>query len=114
MKKQMFLSFVVVALCLSTEAHTKGEKKTIDVAVTSNGFEPNVLEVKPGTHVVLNVTRKVEKTCATDIQVPSKNIKVALKEMNKAYPVDLGHVEKGEIKFGCGMDMMLGGQILAK
>ena len=114
MKKQLLLGFALIGISLAVHAGKEDVTKTIDVAVTKNGFEPNVIDVKPGTHVVLNVTRKVKATCANEIQVPSKNIKVALAEMGKPYRIDLGQLQKGEVKFGCGMDMMLGGLIVAK
>jgi len=86
------------------------KSQNIDLAVTENGFEPNTINVKPGTRITLKVTRKTESTCATQIQVPSRNIKKDL-PLNKTVSIDLGKLEKGEIRFGCGMNMMAGGQI---
>ena len=80
--------------------------------VTENGFEPNQIEVKPDTPVVLKVTRKTDNTCATEIKVTEKKIKKAL-PLNETVSVDLGKLKKGDHKFSCGMDM-LSGQIVSK
>jgi plastocyanin domain-containing protein len=84
--------------------------QTVDLAVTENGFEPASVNVKANTRVTLKITRKTDSTCATQIQIPAKNIKTDL-PLNKTVTVELGKLEKGEIRFGCGMDMMAGGQI---
>lgn len=87
--------------------------KTVDVKVTEKGFEPSSITAHPGTDLTLRVTRTTEVTCAKQVQVPSKNLKLDL-PLNKPVDVKLGKLEKGEVKFGCGMDMMLSAQILAK
>lgn len=81
----------------------------VELQVTDSGFEPKSIDVKPGSTVKLKIVRKVEATCATDISIPSKKIKKEL-PLNKVVEVDLGVLEKGEIRFSCGMNMM-GGQI---
>lgn len=87
-------------------SYAKEAPKIVDLKVTENGFEPSEIKVKPGTHVILNVTRTTDKTCATSIQVKEKKIKADLKERNKMVPVDLGVLQKGDIRFACGMDMI--------
>ncbi len=91
----------------SPPAMAKEKSQTVTVSVTENGFEPSSLDVKPGIPVVLKVTRKTDATCATEIKVPSKKIKKAL-PLNKEVALNLGKLEKGEIKFTCGMDMVSG------
>jgi len=85
----------------------------IELQVTEKGFEPSRVDVKPGATVTLNVTRKTDSTCATAIQVPSKKIRKEL-SLNKAVSRDLGKLQKGEICFGCAMNMILGGQIYVR
>lgn len=69
--------------------------------------------MNPGLAVILDVTRSTDDTCSKQIQIPSKNIKLDL-PLNKTLKIDLGSLEKGEIRFGCGMDMMDSGKIYAK
>lgn len=89
-----------------------GEKQKVTLLVTEKGFEPSQIDVKPGIPVVLKVTRKTDATCATQIQIPAKKIKKDL-PLNKEVSVEIGKLEKGEIRFACGMDMM-GGKIITR
>lgn len=99
---------ITTLLFLSTQVSIAKEAvQTIPVQVTENGFEPSKIDVKPGTHVILKVTRKTDTTCATSIQVKEKKIKKEL-PLNKEVSVDLGTLQKGEIRYACGMDMITG------
>lgn len=89
----------------------KNETVKVDISVTEKGFEPSTINVKPGASVVLNITRKTDATCATQVQVPSKKIKKDL-PLNQMVSVDIGKVKKGEIAFGCGMNMMVAARII--
>ncbi len=85
-----------------------GEKPQIfNLIVTEKGFVPSAINVKPGTNLELKITRKTDSTCATQIRVPSKNIQEDL-PLNKAVNIKIGRVEKGEVSFGCGMNMVTG------
>ncbi len=112
MKTQILIALLTAGI-LSATAQTKEASQSIDLAVTENGFEPKSIDVKPGTDVTLKVTRKTDSTCANQVQVPSRKIKVDL-PLNKTVSVALGKLEKGEIRFGCGMNMMEGGRIMVR
>jgi len=88
-------------------------QETVKLEVTEKGFVPNEINVKPGADVVLEVTRRTDQTCSTEIQVPSKKINEKL-PLNKTVTIALGKLEKGEIRFGCGMNMMDGGKIFVR
>ena len=106
-----FISLFVLAASLSLPAHSKEIKGiAVDLTVTEKGFEPNKINVAPGQPVTLKITRKTDNTCATSIQIPSRKIKREL-PLNKTIEVSLGKLDKGEIKFGCGMNMMDSGMI---
>lgn len=110
MRTRILMALMAVGIMGAT-AQAKDASQSIELAVTENGFEPNSIDVKPGTDVTLKVTRKTDSTCASQVQVPSKKIKVDL-PLNKTVTVALGKLEKGEIRFGCGMNMMEGGRIV--
>ena len=74
--KQILIA--VIALLNLQMATAKNELQTIALVVTEKGFEPSTIKVKPGTHVILKITRKTDKTCATDIQIKEKKIKQKL------------------------------------
>jgi plastocyanin domain-containing protein len=88
-------------------AFAEGKEQVIDLQVTEKGFEPSSIDVKPGVPVTLKVTRKTDSTCATKIQIQSKSIKRDL-PLNTEVKINLGKLEKGEIRFACGMDMITG------
>ena len=104
MKKYIFALLMVLGF---QNIQAKEVVKNIDLKVTENGFEPSEIKVTPGTHVILNVTRKTDVTCATQIKIKDKNIKEEL-PLNKTVKLDLGVLKKGDILFTCGMDMLSG------
>ena len=112
MKSLIALLATTFTLVGAQAAQTKAVRKEIVLQVTEKGFEPAQLDVSPGTDVTLKVTRKTDSTCATEISIPSKKLKKAL-PLNQTVSVDLGKLEKGEIRFACGMNMV-SGQIVVK
>ena len=111
-------SIVILAVSLlSFAGFAKGKEAVkpvaIELSVTEKGFEPNKIDVTPDKPVQLNITRKTDDTCATSIQIPSMKIKKEL-PLNKTVSINLGQLNKGEIRFGCGMNMMDSGMIYVK
>nr|BDT29408.1 cupredoxin domain-containing protein [Bacteriovorax sp. HI3] len=103
--KTLILAFSL----LSTSAFAKEYK----MQVTEKGYEPSTLKVKAGESVTLKITRKTNATCAREITVPSQKLKVDL-PLDKEVTVKVAALQKGEIKFGCAMDMMIGGVMIAE
>ena len=97
----------------STHAKDPAPAQVVEMKVVDTGFEPKQIDVKPGTNVTLNITRTSDLTCSTKILVPSKKITKDL-PLGKTVAVNLGVVEKGEIKFGCDMNLMDHGMISVK
>lgn len=106
MKKNLFLLTIVFWFSFSLFANENVQN--FKLLVTDKGFEPKELKVRPDVPVVLHVTRKTNATCAREIAMPTKKIKVEL-PLNKEVAINLGKLGKGEIKFGCSMEMMVGG-----
>lgn len=97
-----------VLIVLSAQpAFASSNDQVVELQVTENGFEPSRVDVKPGSPVVLKITRKTDSTCATKIKIKSKNVSKDL-PLNKTVTVALGKLDKGEIRFACGMDMISG------
>lgn len=103
--KKMIMAALALALSFNLMA---AQEQVYKMTITEKGFEPNELKVKPEVPVVLKITRKTNGTCAREIVVPSKNLKVDL-PLDKEVTVNIGKLQKGEIKFGCSMEMMVGG-----
>lgn len=107
MKKIFAATLLASTLVFSLAAFTKEKIQKITVTVTENGFEPNEIKVKDKSHVILQITRKTETTCATNIMLKDLNIKKDL-PLNQQVEVDLGVLKKGDISFACGMNMITG------
>lgn len=91
-------------------AKDNGAKQVVNIEVVETGFTPKEIKVKPNIPVVLQITRKTDSTCSTEIEIPSKKIKKDL-PLNKTVSIEVGALKKGEIAFGCGMKMMDAGKI---
>ncbi len=104
---------IALALTLSLQPLTAlAKSQTIDLKVTEEGFVPSTADVKSGTNVTLKITRQTDATCATQVKIESKNITKKL-PLNKPVTIALGKLDKGELRFGCGMDMIKG-QIIVR
>jgi plastocyanin domain-containing protein len=82
--------------------------KTIQMSVTEKGFEPALVKVKKGEPVTLVITRKTEKTCATEIVIDEEKISTKL-PLNQAVTVSFTPKKAGDMKYGCAMGKMIGG-----
>ena len=82
--------------------------KTIEMSVTDKGFEPAVVKVKKGEPVTLVITRKTDKTCATEIVIDEEKISTKL-PLNKAVTVSFTPKKAGDMKYGCAWGKMIGG-----
>lgn len=79
----------------------------IDIAVTADGFVPARVRVKVGQPVTLVVTRKVARTCATEIVIKEYGIHTPLPE-GQPVEVTLTPKKPGSIRYACAMDMIAG------
>lgn len=91
----------------ATAQPSRASAQRIDVAVTADGFVPARLRVKVGQPVTLVVTRRVERTCATDLVIKEYGIKQALPQ-GQAVEVTFTPAKPGIIRFACAMDMIAG------
>ena len=83
------------------------ELREVKIKVTSKGFQPSTVRVHAGERLTLLITRKTDKTCATEMVIPSLGTKQEL-PLNKTVRVHLGAQPAGRIAFACGMDMIKG------
>jgi RND family efflux transporter MFP subunit len=82
------------------------DTQTAKVIVSDQGFEPSHLALRKGIRARVSFIRTSDKTCATEIQFPSMNIKKAL-PLNEEVVVEFVP-SVGEIAFACGMNMFKG------
>lgn len=87
--------------------------RTISMEVTGDGFVPANVTVKAGEPVTLEITRKTDETCATEILIDGTDIKAEL-PLNTPVKVAWTPTKPGQVKFGCAMDKMIGGVLLVE
>jgi plastocyanin domain-containing protein len=81
--------------------------QVVEITVTGKGFEPSVVTVKAGRPVKLVVTRKTERTCATEIVMKDFGVNQPL-PYEKPVTVVVSPKGPGAYRFACGMDMIAG------
>ena len=81
--------------------------QTIEISVTGDGFVPANIRVQKGQLVRLVVTRRVERTCATEIVIRDQGINQKL-PLNQPVTVEFTPKKSGELRYACGMDMISG------
>ncbi len=94
--------FALPALASAQPAPT-----AIQVSVTGEGFVPARIKVKKGQKVRLVVTRKTERTCATEIVIRDAGINQKL-PLDKPVVVEFTPTKAGTLRYACGMDMISG------
>ena len=87
--------------------------REVKIAITEKGFEPTPIKVKKGEPLHLLVTRLTDHTCATELKIKDTAIEVSL-PLNKEVALDYTPTKSGEVKFGCGMGMMVSGLFLVE
>jgi len=89
----------------ATAAQTAGQ--AIEISVTGEGFVPSSIRVKKGQLVRLVVTRKTDRTCATEIVIRDQGINQRL-PLGKPVTVEFTPMKSGQLRYACGMDMISG------
>jgi plastocyanin domain-containing protein len=82
----------------------------IEIAVTSDGFAPNNIQVQAKKPVTLVFTRKTDVTCAKSVVVNVGEGKTLERELplNKAVEIAVTFPKSGTLSYACSMDMVKG------
>lgn len=81
--------------------------ETSRITVSEKGFEPARITLRAGASVRLTFVRTTDATCATEIVIPSLNVKRAL-PLNQPVDIEFKPEKPGDIAFACGMGMFSG------
>lgn len=81
--------------------------RVFQMTVTENGFEPSRVKVSKGEKVRFLVTRKTNRTCATEIVIRDHGIEQPL-PLDKTVAVEFTPSKSGEIRYACGMNHVSG------
>jgi plastocyanin domain-containing protein len=117
------LLVLVLAACACNKAPTEnkptatsrqeGGAQVVELTVTETGFQPAEVKVKAGTPVKLLITRKTDKTCATEITMAEHQINTPL-PLDKQVEVAFTPTQTGRLKYGCAMGQMVSGVLLVE
>jgi hypothetical protein len=78
----------------------KAKGRKVEVAVTKDGFVPAQIPAKKGEVLNLVVTRKVERTCATELVQKEQGVYAPL-PLEKPVTVTLKAPQDGQLRFSC-------------
>ena len=98
---------VVVGSSCSTGGAAPPAGGPVAIAVTARGFEPRTVKAQVGKPLTMVVTRKVERTCATEIVIKDYGIDQPL-PLDQPVKVTFTPTKPGKVRFACGMDMIAG------
>lgn len=91
----------------AAEGTLKDGVRTVEMAVTENGFEPARVLVSRGEKVRLLITRKTDDTCATEIVIEEQGVNTPL-PLGTVVAVEFTPKRSGEIRYACGMGHVSG------
>lgn len=104
MRSTWIVAFALVAL---TGCAGSGGPKEVRVAVTEKGFEPATIQVAKHSETTLIITRKTEKTCATEAIFAETGRRYDL-PLNEEVRIQLPTESAVTLHYACGMDMIKG------
>jgi len=81
--------------------------KTVQMTVTEDGYVPERIEARKGVPLTLVITRKTDRTCATELVVKEYGVNQPL-PLNKPVTVTFTPTRSGQVKYACSMDMISG------
>lgn len=102
----------ILAFSLAAPAMAARNPRVVELTVTKEGFVPAEVKVRKGEPLKLVVTRKVQRTCATEIVLDGTGIKKEL-PLDKAVEIEFTPERNGQIKYACAMGMV-GGVLLVE
>jgi len=108
--RRLLLLPALAALALALPANAAEPAKagkTVQMTVTEDGYVPARIEAKKGAPLTLVITRKTDRTCATELVVKEYGINTPL-PLGKAVTVTFTPTRTGQVKYACGMDMISG------
>jgi plastocyanin domain-containing protein len=89
------------------EGTVKNGVRTVEMQVTEDGFVPSKIKANKGEKLRLVITRKTNRTCATEIVIKEAGVNTKL-PLDKTVTVEVTPKKSGELKYACGMDMITG------
>ncbi len=114
--RHLLLSVALAALAFGCNAKpspssSSGAPRRVEVTVDGAGYHPSRIEARAGQPLTLVFRRVTDRTCGTEIAVPSEHVKKSL-PLNQAVAVAMHTTHSGAIQFTCGMGMLKGAVVV--
>ena len=103
---------LALALIAATAAAHGGQRhdRRIEITVDDRGFHPPSVEAMED-HPVTLVFRRTSGNCATELVIPSRNVRQPL-PLGRRVRVTFTPVRHGTIQFSCGMGNLRGALVV--
>ena len=88
-------------------------ERVVVMQVTSKGYEPSPLALKKGEPVLLQVTRKTDRTCAKEFVLDEHGLNVPL-PLDQEVSIRFTPAKAGTLVYGCHMDKMISGKFVVE
>jgi plastocyanin domain-containing protein len=95
---------MLVVGCSSADA---AREQRVKIAVTEMGFVPAVVTVQSGRPVTLLVTRRTDRTCATELVLKTHGINEKL-PLGRTVTIHFTPERPGTLEYSCAMGMFQG------
>jgi len=95
------------AAAVDSTASPATSEAVMRVTVSEQGFQPARIRVRVGVPARITFVRTTDATCATEVMIPTLNIKRAL-PLNEPVTVEFTPQKTGDVEFICGMRMLRG------
>ncbi|WML44126.1 cupredoxin domain-containing protein [Neobacillus sp. PS3-40] len=92
---------------------TKESAPKIKMDVTPTGYTPNLIHVKKGVPVILEIQNPLKDSCLSTFKMPDFNINNVDLKVNETTKLTFTPSKAGEYSFSCGMNMF-GGKIIVE
>ena len=78
------------------------------MAVTADGYEPEVIRLRAGMPARLVFERRIDSACAAKVKIPALGIAATDLPLGKPTTIELAAGKAGTYRFTCGLDMIAG------
>jgi plastocyanin domain-containing protein len=98
---------VLVMLVVGCSSADAAREQRVKLAVTEKGFVPAVVTVQSGRPFTLLVTRRTDRTCATELVLKTRGINEKL-PLGSTVAIHFNAERPGTLEYSCAMDMYHG------
>ena len=103
MRTRNFLFALALPLCLGA---SQAWADTVTVTIDNFSFKPNVITVKPGTHIIFKNQDDLPHT----VVIPDMKVASPMMDTDGSYEADFE--KPGEFKYFCGVHPMMTGKVI--